>query len=71
MTKSEAGVCLACSGTGKCSWCDGKGAVVRPEVTPIATISGPVRGKTSKARTCTKCYGSGICQACKGSKKSN
>jgi hypothetical protein len=69
MAESGKGVCLACGGTGKCSWCDGKGTVVRQQMTPITTISGPVRGKTQTARTCTKCYGSGTCQACKGSKK--
>jgi hypothetical protein len=70
MNKSEGGVCLACGGTGKCSSCDGKGSIVRSAITPIASISGPVRGKTTTERTCTKCYGSGVCQVCKGSKKS-
>jgi hypothetical protein len=70
MANSEKGVCLACGGTGKCSWCNGKGSVVRAELTPIASIAGPVHGKTQTTRTCTKCYGSGTCQVCKGSRTS-
>jgi hypothetical protein len=69
MSDSTEKTCMACQGSGKCSKCMGAGNVTQTSPTPIAVVSGQVRGSARSSRTCNRCYGSGVCQVCKGTKK--
>jgi hypothetical protein len=71
MSDSVEKTCRACQGSGKCARCGGTGSTLQETPTPIAVISGEVRGKSQTSRTCNRCLGSGICQACKGSGKTS
>ena len=71
MKATEKAVCPGCQGTGKCQHCNGSGHILRNLPTPIAVVSGTVRGdsQTGTRRTCRQCLGSGSCQTCKGTGK--
>jgi len=71
MAEKEKVSCVACQGSGKCSRCDGAGNVVQNLPSPIAVVSGEVRGMTKSSKMCSLCFGSGICQSCKGSGKAS
>lgn len=71
--KTEKPVCTGCQGSGKCLKCEGTGHVLHNQPTPMAVISGTIRGdsQTGTRRTCPRCYGSGTCQVCKGTGKAS
>ena len=70
-TVTEKKACGSCHGSGKCLKCDGTGHVLHNPPTPIAVVSGKIRGEsqTGTRRTCPRCYGSGVCSTCKGTGK--
>jgi DnaJ-class molecular chaperone len=71
MSESEKTPCTSCQGSGKCFRCNGGGSIVQRNPTPIAVVSGQVRGQGESWRMCPQCHGSGMCPKCKGTGKMN